>query len=194
MQLLLFLKPPVEKLSLACTHYTFFQGVFLALNYWNTRTKHYGRLSIAQIVSQLTAQATKLVAGFAGFVSGGVLIGTTIHGNIIATAALGGQIWRDDRSLFFSHIRLVEVKKGFIRYKKFLLFETWAGLLNTISGQLPALMLSSFFSMSIVGFYALGLLIVQAPLALISGALSRVFTKSLSNKTRKKEIRHLSRI
>jgi O-antigen/teichoic acid export membrane protein len=153
----------------------FFQGIFLALNYWNTRTKHYGRLSIAQVISSLTSQATKLAAGFAGFVSGGVLIGTGVLGSIVATGTLSGQIWRDDKRLFLDHIRWKEIGKGFVRYKKFPLIDAWGGLLNSISWQLPALMLSSFFSVSIVGFYALGLAIVKTPLSLITGALSQVF-------------------
>jgi O-antigen/teichoic acid export membrane protein len=42
----------------------FFNGIFLALNYWNSRTKHFGRLSIARVVASVTTQATKLSAGF----------------------------------------------------------------------------------------------------------------------------------
>ena len=152
-----------------------FQGLFLALNYWNSRTKHFGRLSVAQIVSSLTTQTTKLAAGFAGFVSGGVLIGTSVLGSIVATAMLGGQIWRDDKKLFIDNIRWKAIGKGYVRFRKFLIFETWGGLLNAISWQLPALMLSSFFSVSVVGFYALGLAMVKAPLGIIGGALSQVF-------------------
>ena len=153
----------------------FVQGAFLALNYWNSRTKHFGRLSVAQVISSLTTQTTKLAAGFAGFVSGGVLIGTSVLGSIVSTGMLGGQIWRDENKFFCNHIRWKEIKKGYIRYKKFPLIDTWGGLLNSISWQLPALMLSSFFSVSTVGFYALGLTLIKKPLSLISGALSQVF-------------------
>lgn len=153
----------------------FIQGIFLALNYWNSRTKHFGRLSVAQIISSLTTQTTKLAAGFAGFVSGGVLIGTSILGSIVSTGMLGGQIWRDDKKFFLNHIHWKDIRKGYIRYKKFPLIDTWGGLLNAISWQLPALMLSSFFSVSVVGLYALGLAVIKAPLSIISSALSQVF-------------------
>ena len=33
-------------------------GTFLALNYWNSRTKHFGRLSIARLISSVFAQST----------------------------------------------------------------------------------------------------------------------------------------
>ncbi|MDI9561260.1 MAG: oligosaccharide flippase family protein, partial [Pseudomonadota bacterium] len=153
----------------------FFHGLFLALNSWNSRTKHFGRLSIAQVVSSLTTQATKLAAGFSGLVSGGVLIGTSVLGSVVSTAILGGQIWRDDKKLFLNNLNWKKIREGCVRYKKFPLIDTWGGLLNSISWQLPALMLSSFFSVSTVGFYALGLTLIQKPLSLISGALSQVF-------------------
>lgn len=159
----------------------FIQGIFLALNYWNSRTKHFGRLSVAQIISSLTKQTTKLAAGFAGFVSGGVLIGTSVLGIIASSGMLGAQIWRDDKKLFLDHIRWKSIGKGIVRYKKFALLDTWGGLLNAISWQLPALMLSSFFSISVVGFYALGLAVIKTPLSVISGALSQVFYQKASN-------------
>jgi O-antigen/teichoic acid export membrane protein len=153
----------------------FFQGIFLALNFWNSRTKHFGRLSVAQIISTLITQSTKLAAGFAGFVSGGVLIGTSVLGNIVATAVLGGQIWQNDKKLFLDHIRWRVVGNGYVRFIKFPIIDTWGGLMNSISWQLPALMLSTFFSMSVVGYYALGLAVIKGPLGIISAALSQVF-------------------
>ncbi len=153
----------------------FFQGLSLALNYWNSRTKHFGRLSVAQIISSFTTQTAKLAAGFVGLVSGGVLIVTFVLGSIVSTTVLGGQIWRDDKKLFLDHIRWKPIGKGYARFRKFPLIDTWGALMNSISWQLPALMLSSFFSTAIVGYYALGLAVAQRPLGIISCALSQVF-------------------
>ena len=158
----------------------FFSGVSAALNYWNSRTKHFGRLSVVQIISSITNQATKLSAGFAGFVSGGVLILISMLGDLVSAGALAGQIWRDDKNLFISHVRWRGIADGFIRFKKFPIIDTWGGLLNIISWQLPALMLSSFFSTSVVGFYALGLTVLTMPLSIISRALSAVFYQKAS--------------
>jgi len=165
----------------------FFQGLFLALNYWHSRTKSFGRLSVAQVISSLSSQVSKLAIGFAGFVSGGVLIGTTVLGSIACTGVLGAGIWRDDKKFIFDHIRWKSVGKGFVRFRKFPIFDTWGGLLNAISWQLPALMLSSFFSISIVGFYALGLAVIKSPLSIISGALSQVFYQKASDEKNVKD-------
>ena len=153
----------------------FVTGIFTALNYWNSRTKHFGRLSIARVVSSVATQTTKLGAGFAGFVSGGVLIGTGILGQIVSTLVLGGQIWRDDRHLFKANIRWEKMIAGMHRYRKFPAIDIWGILLNTLSWQLPALMLSAFFSPIIVGYYALGTAVIRMPMNIIGGAIGQVF-------------------
>lgn len=150
-------------------------GTFLALNYWNSRTKHFGRLSIARVISSITTQAIKLGAGFAGFVSGGVLIGTGILGQVVSTFVLGGQIWRNDRHLFKKSIRWERMIAGMHRYRKFPAIDIWGGLLNTTSWQLPALLLSFFFSPIIVGYYALGTAVIRMPMDIIGGAIAQVF-------------------
>ena len=123
----------------------FVSGTFLALSFWNSRTKHFGRLSIARLISSVFAQSTRLGAGYAGFVSSSVLIGSGILGQIITTFFLSGQIWQDDSHLFKTSIRWKKMIAGLRRHKKFLIYGTWSGLLNTASLQLPALLLSFYF-------------------------------------------------
>jgi len=159
----------------------FFSGTFLALNFWNSRTKHFGRLSVAQVTASLTTQTAKLTAGFAGFISGGILIGTSVLGSVVSTATLGGQIWRDDKKFFLDNIRWSAIGKGYVRFRKFPLIDTWSALLNATSWQLPALMLSSFFSLSVVGFYSLGVTVVKGPLGIIGTSLSQVFYQKACN-------------
>ncbi|MBC2694682.1 MAG: oligosaccharide flippase family protein [Desulfobacteraceae bacterium] len=158
----------------------FVSGVFLALNYWNSRTKHFGRLSIARVVSSVATQITKLSAGFAGFVSGGVLIGTGILGQIVSTFVLGGQIWRDDRHLFKASIRWEKMITGLKRHKKFPIYNTWSAFLNTASQQLPTIMLAFYFSPKVVGFYALGKTVLSMPMNMVGGAVAQVFFQKAS--------------
>ncbi len=158
----------------------FVTGIFTALNYWNSRTKHFGRLSIARVISSVVAQSTKLGAGFAGFVSGGVLIATGILGQIVSTLVLGGQIWRDDYKLFKTSIRWKNMIAGLNRHKKFPIYNTWSALLNTASQQLPAIMLAFYFSPKVVGFYALGQAVLSMPMGLVGGAVAQVFFQKAS--------------
>jgi O-antigen/teichoic acid export membrane protein len=176
----LFNSPELKRYLWLVPVAVFFTGIFTALNYWNSRTKHFGRLSIARVVSSVVTQTTKLGTGFAGFVSGGVLIGTGILGQIVSTFILGGQIWRDDRRLFKASIRWENMIAGMKRYKKFPIYNTWSALLNTASQQLPIIMLALYFSPKIVGFYALGKTVLSMPMSMVGGAVSQVFFQKAS--------------
>ncbi len=158
----------------------FVSGTLLALNYWNSRTKHFGRLSIARVISSIATQTTKLGAGFAGFVSGGVLIGTGILGQVVSTLVLGSQIWRDDRHLFNSNIRWEKMIAGLKRYKKFPIITTWSLLLNTLSNQMPIWILAFFFSPIVVGFYAMTRIVLGMPAGLVGGAVAQVFLQKVA--------------
>jgi O-antigen/teichoic acid export membrane protein len=159
----------------------FVSGIFLALNYWNSRTKHFGRLSIARIISSVATQTTKLGAGFAGFVSGGVLICTGILGQVVSTLVLGGQIWRDDQHLFKANIRWKRMLIGLKRYKKFPAFTTWATILNAVSRQSPIFLLAYFFSPQVVGFFAISQRMVNLPSSLIGQKIGQVFFQKASD-------------
>ncbi len=153
----------------------FLSGASLALNCWNTRTKRFGRLSASRVAGSLTITPLTLGLGFAGHATAGSMIGANIAGQGAVTTVLGWQTWRDDRALFLGSIRWRSMAEGIKRYRKFPLVDSWAGIMNVISGQLAPLMLASFFSPAIVGFYSLGYRLLSMPSALVGGAISQVF-------------------
>lgn len=158
----------------------FVGGLFTALNYWNTRTKLFGRLSIAQVVRSVTTSILQLGGGFLGYVSGGVLIIATVIGQGITTMVLGGQVLRDDHRAFKQHISLRSMWQAFKRYRDFPMYSSWSGLLNTASWQLPALLLTFFFSPAVVGYYALGHRVLRIPMSLLGRSISQVFFQRAS--------------
>lgn len=153
----------------------FFGGVFLALSYWNSRTKNFGRTSTAKVVSSTTTHTTRLGLGFSNYTSGGVLIVTNILGTAISTVVLAAQIWHEDRHLFKSSIQWQRMVAGLKRYRKFPIIDVWGALINTTSWQLPTLLLSLFFSPAIVGYYALSNALIRLPMTMIAGAIGQVF-------------------
>ncbi len=158
----------------------FLSGVFLALNYWNSRTKHFGRLSIARVFQSITTTSTQLGSGYIGYGNGGSLIGASIAGFTMSSLALGGQIWRDDSHLLRQSINWRAMKQGIRRYSKFPLYDTWASLLNITSWQLPALLLSTFFGASVVGYYALAFRLMSLPMNFIGRSIGQVFFQRAS--------------
>jgi len=61
------------------------------------------------------------------------------------------------------------------RYRKFPLVDTWGSFINTLSWQLPSLMLLYFFSGTVVGYYSLSNRLILLPLTLLGNSIAQVF-------------------
>jgi len=155
-------------------------GGFLAFNYWNSRTKHFGRLSIARVSRSVMISGFQLAMGIIGQAHTGGLIGSRVLSPTIVTVTLGWRTWRDDWRIFAQSVRWSRMLEWAKRHRKFPLLTSWSALLNTASWQLPSLLLSFFFSSSVVGYYALGNRMVRLPMSLIGGAISQVFFQRAS--------------
>ncbi len=118
--------------------------------------------------------------GFTERIGAGGLIAGSLAGQSISTFVLGGQIWRDDRKLIMKSLSWKKVYEGFKKYRKFSLIDTWAALMNSVSWQLPAFLLSAFFTPAVVGFYSLGFRLLQLPMSFIGGSISQVFFQRAS--------------
>jgi len=152
-----------------------FGGIFSGLSYWNSRSKQFGRIATARIVSSITVISIQLAAGFNGYATGGSLIVANLMGSVASVIILSSLVWRESGKLFKKNINLEHMKTGLYRYKKFPLLDTGSMLLNNISWQLPVLLFTVFFSSKVAGFYALGFMAIQSPMSLIGGSIAQVF-------------------
>jgi O-antigen/teichoic acid export membrane protein len=158
----------------------FTSGAFQALTYWNSRTRHFNRLSVARVASVATSKGSQMALGAGGFASAGALIASDVAGSAVIAATLGGQVWRDTSRLFMHHTRLERILSMLQRYRKFPLVDSWGTLINRTSQQLPVFVLALFFSQAIVGYYILVYRLVQLPMTLIGTSLVQVFFERTS--------------
>ena len=153
----------------------FLGGIFLALNYWNTRTRQFHRLAVTQVTRSISSTGAQLGFGFYGFATGGVLIGASVLGQMVSTFVLGVQIVRDHGDFFRQSITAKRIITVLKRYSNFPKYDIWSALLNTGATMLPVFILTAYFSPAIVGYYALGLMVLQFPLSFVEGAIAQVF-------------------
>lgn len=149
-------------------------GAYEALNFWNTRKKHFTLLAVTQVTSQTINTGTVLGGGAAGATSGTTMILAALLAKGVSVVMLGASLIHHSRILLRS-ITLKEMANVLIRYKKFPLYGSWSILLGVAAWQLPVLLLGVFFSSAVVGFYALGFRILQIPMNLLGSSLGQVF-------------------
>lgn len=152
-----------------------FGGVFLALNYWNLRTKLFGRLAIARTAQSAATNGSQLVLGLIGLACVGSLIWSAVVGAAIVALILAVLIWRDEGKLFRTSMRLGKTLECVKRYRKFPLIDFWGSLLGAASQGLPVLILGVYFAEGVVGQYAIARRVIYLPMTLIGAAIGRVF-------------------
>lgn len=144
--------------------------------YWAAREGQFGGMAWSDLGNSLTERLTSISWGvFIGASATGLLVGRLIG---IGTG-IGVLLLFLKRKLFFElkNARLsfetlwIVVK----RHKKFPIFYTWTVLLNSISVQLPPLVLGTYFSTTIVGYYALGYRTITLPMSMLRDSIARVF-------------------
>jgi len=151
------------------------QGFFQALNYWNTRTKHYGRLSIARVAASATTSALPIFLGFIGRATAATLVFSYVAGALVFASVLGVQVLRESGGFFYRFIQRSRMMVNLKRYRKFPLVDSWGSFINTLSWQLPSLMLLYFFSETVVGYYSLSNRLILLPLTLLGNSIAQVF-------------------
>jgi lipopolysaccharide exporter len=151
------------------------QGFFAALNYWNSRTKHFGRLSIARVAASLTTSALPIFLAFHGHANAASLIYSYLAGTLIFATVLGAQVTKEYGSRLKSNVHKSQILANLKRYRKFPLVDSWSSFINNLSWQLPSLMLLYFFSATVVGYYSLSNRMIVLPLTLVGSAIAQVF-------------------
>lgn len=152
-------------------------GFYQSLNYWSTRKKGYKRLSISQIIRSLSVVISQLTGGVLKFGSAG-LVFSQAFGHIVATIVLGKQIWNNDKGILKRACKSINIKK--IRslardYSDFPKYSAPQAFINSISQNAAPFLLSIYFSPAVVGFYAIGLKLLQLPVNLIGESVRQVY-------------------
>ena len=153
-------------------------SVYQAFNYWFNRRKQYRRLAINRISRSLFMIGVSLGLGFRGRVSGGLIVGAVV-GQGVATLQFIRPWLRERRSenLTISKARVLAMG---LRYVHFVKYSLLGDTINTISGQMPILILSIFFGPVIVGYFNLTQRVLYGPSSIISTAIGDVFRQRAS--------------
>ncbi len=150
----------------------FFVGLFNILNYYNTRKKNYKDIANAKIIKSIVLAFVQLSIGFIkqgaiGLISGQILSQVVANGNLLKNII--------DDKILLSHISFQKIKEEAKKYINFPKFSLAGTLANILSKQLLNILISLFFSVATLGFYALVQKILGLPSALIGGSIGQVF-------------------
>lgn len=153
--------------------YVFVMGFWSLLNYYYTREKAFQRISDYQISQSVLSAGSKIGFGYAGFLSGGLIVGSVIAplvSAVISAWIAGKKVLGD-----LLHWDRDECKLAAREYANFPKFSLPRSLVNSLGGNLPILLLTPFFSLSQIGYFGMALTLGFRPLNMISGSLCQTF-------------------
>jgi len=164
----------------------FGMGLYTMLNYWAVRQRDYGRITYTKINQSAGGSVCKILLGVLAFGPVGLIIGHIVS-QIAGIGTLARVMWKKDRGNF-KVISLGRMKSVAKTYGSFPVFNFPASIVNTLSLQLPPLMLLALYNSEVVGLYALAHTLVVLPGSLISGSMGQAYLGEASKMVREKSL------
>lgn len=157
----------------------FLLGIYNALNYWNNRRAQFRRLAINRVLRASLGAVLNLALGYMGFGASGLILGG-LAGQAATTGLFVWQIWRED-GWRIRHVSKISVREQLARYRDFPLYLLPSSFIETLSGQLPLVLISSLFGTGTLGLLALATRVVYVPMSLLADSVREVFRQAASH-------------
>ncbi len=140
------------------------------------RGKCFGALAKASMAQAGGQGVFRIVVGVAVSSTVGGLIGGFFVGICFALMILlAATAYRFTDKATFSGLKRGDLFALARRYKEFPRYAAPTALLRNVSGNLPIVMMSSFFGPEVVGFYAVSSRLVRIPVNLLSESIRKVY-------------------
>lgn len=167
--------PTFKANSWLVTANVFVTGTWAVLHAWNTRKRQFGRLTLMQVITRIAITASQILCGVLGFVTTTVLVSTAIVGTSVTALILAIVSWRQSSKEVLAGLSFQRLLLFSKRYRRFPKYNIGSTLLNVVSGHLPAVLLSGFFSVTTAGEWALGNRLLRVPGILIGSNFEYAF-------------------
>lgn len=155
----------------------FLTGIYNILTYFNNRKKKYKDLAKATVIKSIALAITQLLVGL---IKEGVL--GLVSGYIISQFFANVRLLKNiiSNNSLISKISIVNIKTVGKRYIKFPKYLILAHGMNTISNQLPILLIGVLFNSTSAGFLTLTQRVLGIPINLIANSIGDVFREEAS--------------
>ena len=155
-------------------------GFYMSIRYWCIRTEKYTSLSTSKIAQFISENGVLIFFGLLGCRTGLLIIISGFVGSIASLFILAKSSTKKLINILVYPPRFLSIKmvaKKYSKYPRYILFNDFA---SRISSLLPIYILALYFSQKNVGYYALGLRVINAPMNFIGNSIGEVFFQNAS--------------
>ncbi len=147
-------------------------GTFRTLNCWANRKSSYMKMSAVKVVQAGTTASVNISGGIVS-PSGGWLIFGILAGHGAGAVLLALKMWKD-----FKTIKVVSKKRILFnakRYSDFPKINSLHALLDILQSSGIIFLISYYFGGIALGYYALTMRVLKAPVGLVGSSIAQVF-------------------
>lgn len=155
--------------------YLLFNSLSQIFSYYSNREERYKRIASGSVTRNVVQGISRLCLGFSGYTKFGLIYGAVL-GVFSNAAVLAGPIKCVKK--VFSCLQFKEIKEQARIYYRFPLYEMPSAALNTLSTNVPLLLLAYFFSESEIGYFSMAVSLMFLPISFITSAQSQVYYKN----------------
>lgn len=152
-------------------------GLVQIFNAYSSRNQFYKTMSKVRFYNavnmSLVQVCTKYFASFNGLVLG------KLFSDLFSTIYFIRYHW-EKNTLQIKYISKRRIKYNIDKHHHFPKFQSLTVFFNSISQNMPILLLGHFYSNEVAGFYALTMRVLQAPIGLIGGSTREIFYQKAS--------------
>jgi lipopolysaccharide exporter len=146
-------------------------------SYRHNRDKNYTIISSGKIIYSIVLVITQVSLGYLGYTVSGLIIGSVLA---VLTHALILRLWK--ASIFREDVAFSRplMKELGTTYSDFPRHNAPHALANSVSVQIPIILINRFLTEATAGLYFMAFRIVQAPVILISSSIGQVYSQTVS--------------
>jgi len=163
-------------------------GFYVMLMQWAIRARLFSSIARTKVTQSVSGALTKIILGFLGIRPMGLVIGTIVAQSGGITTLLSSLL----KEKGLPRIDLADIRRVALRYRKFPMYNTWSGLLNTFGMQVVPILIVTYYSPDVAGLFAMAQSLLHLPSALAGEAVGQVFLQRASVARYKETLKDLS--
>jgi O-antigen/teichoic acid export membrane protein len=161
-------------------------SIFSLLQYLAIRMEKFRALAFSHAMRGILGASTQLGLGVLGVGTIGLLLGQSIYMGLGAVLLASNVLHQNLASI--SKLTLVDVRLAARKHWRFPVFSTPEALLNSVSANLPILLIVSLVGVDAGGLLYVAQRLTSIPVGLISGNLGRVYLGEAPVRERRKQL------
>lgn len=154
--------------------YLIFNSLTQIFSYYSNREERYKKIATGSIIRSSVQGASRIVLGIIGINRMGLVYGTVL--GVLANAYILIRPFKILKKII-GQFSWKGIKEQGVKYKRFPLLELPSSGLNTLSTNLPLLLLALYFPDEEIGYFSMAVSLMFLPINFITSAQSQVFYK-----------------